>query len=310
MAASITATSQSWTRYLNCTRNTLVLRCSQSGAVQEANPFAQRLLGRHDPLAGKALPTLLRRADQAPLHLGTLLADEDATPLVLVAESTGKILQGFFFLEGDSFLLIADVIGDGNEAAEQLGTMANEISDITRSLRQRNQELEEANRRITELCRTDALTGLANRRYLLERLDPLISLTQRHHLPLALVMADLDHFKHINDSLGHEAGDRVLQAFANLLRTQCRREDLPCRFGGEEFMVLLPQTSATDGVVLAERVRKQFAEQSPMGGGTACTASFGVAPIHEHDTALSFIARVDSALYAAKAQGRNCTVAT
>lgn len=301
--------TQNWARYLERTRNTITLRCSQDGVIRENSPLAGRLLQPGGDLAGKPLSTFLRRADRAPVHLAAMLADEDTTPLVLVVKSTGKILQGFFFPDQDGILLIADVIGDGNEAAEQLGIMANEVSDITRSLRQRNQELEEANRRITELSRTDALTGLANRRYLLERLDPLISLTQRHHLPLALVMADLDHFKHVNDSLGHEAGDRVLQAFANLLRTQCRREDLPCRFGGEEFLVLLPQTSAKEGVVLAERVRQRFAEQSLAGDSTVCTASFGVAPVHEGDSALSFIARVDSALYAAKARGRNCTVA-
>jgi len=307
MAGEVPVSKQQWVRYLSRTRNTIALHCSVEGVVTEHNPSARRLFGWHDRLEGKPLAALLHRADHAPLSLAALPVDGDMMPLALVAEDSGKVLQGFFFREPDGVLLLADVIGDGDEVSEQLGVMANEISDISRDLRQRNRELEEANRRITELSRTDVLTGLANRRYFLERLNPTLSLAQRHGLPLALVMADLDHFKRVNDTHGHEAGDRVLRAFADTLRAQCRREDLPCRFGGEEFLILLPQTTAGDGVVLAERVRTVFAETAPPIQGSVCTASFGVAAIHSDDTPDRLIARADKALYAAKSQGRNRT---
>jgi diguanylate cyclase (GGDEF)-like protein len=192
--------------------------------------------------------------------------------------------------------------------AEQLGVLANEISDIGRELRQRNRELEEANRKITELSRTDPLTGLANRRRFLERLDPLLALAQRRDLPLCVAMADLDHFKRVNDTYGHEAGDEVLCAFAHLLRRECRREDLPCRFGGEEFVVLLPYTRADEGLVLAERIRSHFAATQLLDGKVTATASFGLAAVQPEDTAQTFIARADQALYQAKAKGRDCTV--
>lgn len=308
MAGEVPVSKQQWARYLSQTRNTIALHCSEEGVVTKHNPHANRVFGWYDRLEGKSLAALLRRADHAPLSLAALPVDGDMMPLALVAEDSGKVLQGFFFREPDGVLLLADVIGDGDEVSEQLGVMANEISDISRDLRQRNRELEEANRRITELSRTDALTGLPNRRYFLERLDTTMSLAQRHGLPLALVMADLDHFKRINDTHGHETGDRVLRTFADTLRAQCRREDLPCRFGGEEFLILLPQTKAEAGIVLAERVRTVFAETPMPVPGTVCTASFGVAAIQTDDTAGGLIARADEALYAAKAQGRNRTV--
>ena len=159
MAGEVPVSKQQWVRYLSRTRNTIALHCSVEGVVTEHNPSARRLFGWHDRLEGKPLAALLHRADHAPLSLAALPVDGDMMPLALVAEDSGKVLQGFFFREPDGVLLLADVIGDGDEVSEQLGVMANEISDISRDLRQRNRELEEANRRITKLSRTGATSS-------------------------------------------------------------------------------------------------------------------------------------------------------
>jgi diguanylate cyclase (GGDEF)-like protein len=225
-----------------------------------------------------------------------------------LATHSEKVLHGLLLPEGDGTVLVADVVGESDDVAEQIGVLANEISNISRDLRQRNRELEEANRRITELSRTDALTGLANRRCFLERLTPALSVVARHEVDVSIIMADLDHFKNVNDTYGHEEGDRVLRAFADVLRAECRKEDLPGRFGGEEFIILLPHTVPSRGATVAERIRTRFANETSARCRAACTASFGVAAVTAQDTAESAIARADKALYAAKETGRNRTV--
>jgi diguanylate cyclase (GGDEF)-like protein len=294
-------------RYLELTRDTVALRCSPTGVIEHHNDYAGKLLGNHGSLLGEHVSNVLCQADRTPLDLETALGTEKVHTLALLAKHRAKVLQGVLFAEDGKVVLIADVIGDQDDVSEQLGTLANEISDISRDLRQRNRELEDANRRITELSRTDTLTGLANRRYFLERMSPVMSLAERHKLPLALIMADLDYFKRVNDTYGHETGDQVLRCFAETLRAQSRHEDMPCRFGGEEFLVLLPQTRASDGRVLAERIRTSFADATKSVHGTSFTASFGVASVHDGDTVEMFIARADAALYVAKSQGRNRT---
>lgn len=308
MPGKLAISPKNWNLYLGQSRGTIALLCSPEGRIKEHNSCAAHIFGQRESLIGRKLTDVLHRADRIPLDLDLLGHSTEHNSLALTASPSGKLLYGFFFAERDGVLLLADVLGDGDEVAEQLGMLANEIGDIGRELRQRNRELQDANRKISELARTDPLTGIANRRRFLERLDPLLALAHRRDLPLCLVMADLDHFKRVNDTYGHEAGDEVLCAFADLLRRECRREDLPCRFGGEEFIILLPYTRTDEGLVLAERIRSRLMEARFLGGNATATASFGLASALPDDTAQAFIARADQALYQAKAQGRNCTV--
>jgi diguanylate cyclase (GGDEF)-like protein len=123
----------------------------------------------------------------------------------------------------------------------------------------------------------DFLTGLFNRRHLNDVLPPMIALAERHEEPLALAVIDLDHFKEVNDRYGHAAGDRVLAAFGELLRTRLRRSDIACRYGGEEFCVLMPRTSveAAQGK-LDQLLRIWRATRFDLPGGTLLGASFSV----------------------------------
>lgn len=165
-----------------------------------------------------------------------------------------------------------------------------------------------AHERIITLMYTDTLTGIANRRIFLESLGAAISFAQRHQTPLSIIMADLDDFKCVNDTFGHNAGDQVLQAFATLLMKNSREEDLAVRFGGEEFIMMLPGTGAEEAAVLGERLRGDWQEMTLTSFSIRVTASLGVAAYQPGDTVDGFIERADQALYDAKMMGKNQVV--
>ena len=172
--------------------------------------------------------------------------------------------------------------------------------------------LRERNRQLTEMVLLDGLTGLCNRRHLMERLSEEVLRAQRYRLPLSCLMLDLDHFKRVNDTYGHQAGDAVLRQFAGILRASARNVDVLGRYGGEEFTIVLPQTGPEGARTLAERIRQRVADTAfDIGGQTiSCTTSVGVAAAPEGDIPATdwLIARADEALYRAKAAGRNQVV--
>lgn len=164
-------------------------------------------------------------------------------------------------------------------------------------------ELNLAKAQIEEISRTDFLTGLPNRRSFMDRFQGAISLAGRHNQPLSLLMADLDHFKRINDTLGHCAGDKVLQDFAALLRQECRKEDLPARSGGEEFLILLPMTNLEEARLVGKRICASTQGISVENGPV--TVSIGAVQYKQGEAPGAFLKRVDGALYEAKKKGRN-----
>ncbi|MDP9779064.1 diguanylate cyclase (GGDEF)-like protein [Nakamurella flavida] len=160
-------------------------------------------------------------------------------------------------------------------------------------------------RRLRLLSVTDPLTGIANRRALTEGLALALAEDLDVERPISLVLADLDHFKSINDRYGHGTGDRVLTAVAECLGRQVRDGDLVARFGGEEFITLLNATSRQDAVGWAERTREALADLVVDGVPARVTASFGVATHDGSESADDLIHRADLALYQAKRSGRN-----
>lgn len=175
-------------------------------------------------------------------------------------------------------------------------------------------EIESLNRRLREQAIRDPLTGLHNRRFFEETAERDAARAVRLGEPLALVMLDIDHFKEINDSHGHAAGDLVLETISAALRAHARVADLVCRFGGDEFVALLPGATGAAALARAERWRAEIeAVQIDAGQGTKlrCTVSIGVAQLGVTGDSISLsLRRADAALYEAKRKGRNRIVAT
>ena len=185
------------------------------------------------------------------------------------------------------------------------------VANLDAQVLERTRQLEGALDEIRALTITDPLTGCYNRRYLDERLREEVLRSQRSGRPLSVILTDIDHFKRINDSLGHAAGDRVLVGLAEILASEMRAQiDWVARFGGEEFVVLLPDTALDAAGRVAERLRLAV-ESTPFshdGREISITASFGVAAMGENDNAEGLLKRADANLYRAKAAGRNTVV--
>jgi diguanylate cyclase (GGDEF)-like protein len=186
------------------------------------------------------------------------------------------------------------------------------IKRLQDALEERERELSEVNARLLKMAQTDVLTGLDNRRYLEERLEEMFGHSRRLKEPLAVVMCDLDRFKSVNDTYGHQVGDVVLKQFARILKKEAREIDRVGRYGGEEFMLLLPGTVLDAAVTFAERVRKAVeAHTFTFDGGTLQrTMSCGVAawPHPRIDDCDTLVKAADDALYVAKETGRNCVI--
>jgi diguanylate cyclase (GGDEF)-like protein len=183
------------------------------------------------------------------------------------------------------------------------------IKRLQDALEEREKELLEANERLRHMSQTDELTGLDNRRNLNDRIEEMFSHAKRLAEPFSLVMCDLDKFKSVNDTYGHQAGDEVLRQTAMILKDEAREIDRVGRYGGEEFMLLLPGTVLDSAVTFAERVRKRIEGNTFTfpGGSITRTASFGVAgwPHPRIEQCDDLVRTADDALYVAKETGRN-----
>ena len=171
------------------------------------------------------------------------------------------------------------------------------------------QELTRVNQELEQLALTDALTGLANRRNLLVHLEREVARARRHARPLSFLMLDVDFFKQVNDAHGHAAGDRVLENLGRALLAQVRPGDVAARLGGEEFGVLLPETSLEEACDVARRLRQELRtlpHRIPAAAELCVTVSFGVATLRALDsTGSGLMEQADAALYRTKSTGRD-----
>ena len=184
---------------------------------------------------------------------------------------------------------------------------------LLNTLARQNQELDSLNKEFREMAIRDGLTGLFNHRYAKERLDEEFDRSMRFGRELTVLFMDLDHFKFFNDTHGHQAGDEILQILAALMMKNVRESDTLARWGGEEFIVIAPETSEEEGGVLAEKIRKAVAEHAfpnadkqPLG---MVSLSIGMSSRSEQtENAEKLLRFADDAVYAAKDSGRNRTI--
>lgn len=245
--------------------------------------------------------------------LGPLdLATESDRPLM--AENIRKRLSGE--VERADYVIRAtrkngavidvEIQGQVMEIGGKLALMSlfMDVTERTRAER----EVQALQEQLREQATHDVLTGLYNRRYLEDSLGRELISAERQGHPVSVIMGDIDHFKAVNDHYGHLGGDEVLRTFGDLLRRQVRGSDIYCRYGGEEFLLVLPRMSIGDAVDRAEQLRRAIAAAPVSYGAStiAVTASFGVAAFpRDGRTGDELISAADSALYTAKATGRN-----
>ncbi|HEU4458319.1 MAG TPA: diguanylate cyclase [Methylibium sp.] len=229
------------------------------------------------------------------------ILDGDRQVAIPVSRGTSELER----LSSSLALMTHHLVEHGEALQDANRELERRVGERTAELARANEELGRANADLDHLAHRDALTGLANRRAADHALAHMLRQHRRYGRSLGVLLIDIDHFKRVNDSHGHAVGDRVLQALANCLRETLRDSDLPARFGGEEFLVVLPETDAEGVAHVAEKLRAAIeALALPSVGGI--TASFGAALAEQgRESAVSLLQRADVALYAAKGAGRN-----
>ena len=289
--------------------NLIIARCDPNGVLIECNRTMAAVMKRTSQTSrGNLLEYLSSAAKDSPAVSPRKIIGYPR-PRHLRLYALESVFTSYLYELDDCFILFGERIGETDlDVMESLSLLNNEVVNINRELKKKNLALQKANEKIEQLTRLDPLTGLANRRFLSERLPLDISAALRHGRPLSLIMLDLDHFKSINDDYGHAVGDQVLKAVGGILSVHCRLEDLGVRFGGEEFLVLLPHTALREAENMAERIRLAISHKEVLPDGRQITASLGATEFIAKDTPDSFIKRADDALYRAKSSGRNRTV--
>jgi len=197
------------------------------------------------------------------------------------------------------------------EARQRLELSERALLDANEALHLRLAEIDQLHQLLSDQANRDALTGLYNRRYLDSTLERELARCKREGHPLSLMMIDIDHFKRVNDTYGHLGGDEILKATGALLASHARAEDIPCRYGGEEFTLLLPNMPLAVARERAEELRSTFAAMAVRFGefSIQSTLSVGIAVYPEHGKLPDELTqRADRALYRAKAEGRNRVV--
>ncbi len=262
-------------------------------------------------LGGMGPATLARRLREVGAHRMEIIAQAGFTQ----AAALGEMVAGgtsAYVIKGKPAELIAATravtSGSGLMSAEASRPVLEEIQKLYDRERARNGELEQMVTQLQALSVTDWLTGLKNHGYFFDRLSEELERSRRYDRPLAVIVADLDDFKSINDAYGHSSGDAVLRTIGEIFRTQLREVDVACRIGGEEFGVIMPETGS-DGVIrVSERLRHAAMTASVPGVGSV-TISLGAAVFPDHaEVRDELVDAADQALYVAKAQGKNQTV--
>ncbi|MCG7536257.1 sensor domain-containing diguanylate cyclase [Pseudoalteromonas sp. OOF1S-7] len=267
----------------------------------------------------KQLPVL--SIDDFPVYFSTIISGQsiaadnacsdprtsEFTDIYLKPNNIAAMLDTAIFKNG---IALGVVCCEGRAAVRQWQEWEVSITEMVADCCSRRllvHELYQMQQKLTKMAFQDMLTGLNNRRFLMEHAKREMSRHQRTERPMSLIMVDLDRFKRINDDFGHDAGDKVLQKFAQCCLDVVRVEDCFCRLGGEEFVVLLPETSVSDAHMVANRLCSATREMEVRqeSGLISVTASFGVTEVNTSMPFSHALKMADQAVYRAKANGRD-----
>jgi diguanylate cyclase (GGDEF)-like protein len=284
------------------------------GVLQEANAGFLRLAAApgDKAIGGRAARLFVQPSFVSLLHAAPGVDGEVYHGLMTIGDDVTetRTLRGRVWRDGELLRVVAEFdIDELQRHATRMLELNRDYAAAQFELAQTNHKLQQREAQILALSLTDHLTGVGNHRRFEQELTTEIKRFERTGEPLSAFMADLDHFKQINDRYGHETGDVVLAAFGGLLRGQLRATEIASRIGGEEFAVLLPHTDLDDAITTAERIRIAIAAAAIPSMPHGVTASFGVARIEPGEDRAGFMRRVDQALYQAKHRGRDRVVA-
>lgn len=225
------------------------------------------------------------------------------------------IIGGFTIIFDDGHGI--EGVYDGTQVetpGEETKSIMMHYDALTKKLREREAADElihlrrvwKSQKKLKQLANQDRLTGLYNRRYFDKTIAERLNAAKAIGSPLSLIFIDLDHFKKINDTFGHDKGDEVLKRIAYLIRSSCRQDDVVARYGGEEFVVIFSKMTSANASAVAESIRRIIEEKSPSLLGLEVTVSIGVATYPDHaKNSTELICKADQALYRAKSLGRN-----
>jgi diguanylate cyclase (GGDEF)-like protein/PAS domain S-box-containing protein len=307
--------------FLATAESIVVVECDAEGRIVSHSPNFPGLLGlTAEALRGRSLDDFVapNEGGESIRALAELTRAADELHQVSFQNANGKrtIFRCRIELAANGIYLVGEASRASDRALQALlQSMNDELTETTRELQRttiegerRAAELEMTCERLREQARRDGLTGLYNRHHLFESLAGEIERARRGLQRVSIVMLDLDHFKLINDTHGHLTGDAVLRATATLIDTNIRPYDIPVRYGGEEFIVILPSTGEEQASLVAERLRRSIERLVVDTCELPISASLGIAEWHKGEPSEAFVARADHALYTAKHAGRNRVV--
>lgn len=290
-----------------------------AGTVAAAGSRAEAM--QHDLASFDLILTDYNLPDGSGMELLADVRTRCQTPVIMVtgenvgttaAEAIRRGATDYVVKFGD-YLFTIPLVVEKNLIAAQLrsenDSLRKDLEQALDRVQQSNAQLQQALALTEELAATDPLTGLYNRRHFSRVLDQLYAEAQRMGTDLAAVMIDLDGYKQLNDSLGHQKGDEILVMTGKILGANMRRMDVAARYGGDEFVLLLPHASAEEARTVAKRIREEFADASAklIGREKGLTMSVGIGSLHgsQATSADQLIASADAALYTAKEAGRD-----